>query len=149
MRARCRRITFSSRHWRISFVGRSSEGVTDGESSQAQKYLERADFLVKSPGILGTPPLAEGRPLGNQCGGRADLACSFIKTPLIVVTGTNGKTTTVGWLEEALRRAGVRVGCGGNTGTPVSAWWEKASIGEVFDSRIEFVSTRAHPLPSS
>ena len=116
----------------IHLLGRASEGVTDGEGPLAEKYLERAHLLIKSPGIPWEHSLVQKASLsGIDVVGEADFACSFIKTPLIAVTGTNGKTTTVNWLEEAFRRAGVRVACGGNVGTPVSELVEKSSDWEV------------------
>src|SRR3712207_9336220 len=39
--------------------------------------------------------------------------------PWLVVTGTNGKTTTVGMLESILTAAGHRTQAVGNVGTPV------------------------------
>src|SRR5690606_16083067 len=38
--------------------------------------------------------------------------------PVIAVTGSNGKTTTVTMIAEALRVEGKKVFCGGNIGTP-------------------------------
>ena len=116
----------------IYLLGRESEGVIDGEGTQAEEYLESSDFLVKSPGIPWEHPLLQKASLlGIDVVGEADLACSFIQTPLIAVTGTNGKTTTVAWLKEAFERAGVRAGCGGNTGIPVSALVKESSAWEV------------------
>ena len=116
----------------IHLFGRAAEGVIDGESHQAQQELERADLLVKSPGVPWEHSLLQkALTLGMEVVGEADLACSYIDTPLIVVTGTNGKTTTVGWLEEAFRRAGVAVGGGGNMGIPVSALVEESRDWEV------------------
>ena len=59
------------------------------------------------------------------------MACAFIHIPIIAVTGTNGKTTVVTWLEQAFRRAGVKVGLGGNVGVSVSELVEQACQWEV------------------
>ena len=106
----------------VEMLGRAQEGVIDSESERGEALLKKADFLVKSPGIAWSHPLLQkAAALGIEVVGEADLACAFISIPLIVVTGTNGKTTTVGWLHQAFRRSGVRAGVGGNTGESVSA----------------------------
>ena len=113
-------------------LGRPAEGVPDAQGSEGKELLRKADLLVKSPGIAWSHPLLqEAAALGVEVVGEADLACAFIQIPIIVVTGTNGKTTTVGWLQEAFRRSGVKAGVGGNTGEPVSALVEQASRWEV------------------
>ena len=111
----------------VRMVGRPREGVPDAEGAEGEELLMGADFLVKSPGIPWSHPLLQKAAFcGIEVVGEADLACAFIDIPLIVVTGTNGKTTTVGWLQEALLLSGVNAGLGGNTGEPVSALVERA-----------------------
>lgn len=83
--------------------------------------LAVCDLLVASPGI---PPYAEvfqssgvrGRPTISEL----ELAFHFLQAPLIAVTGTNGKTTTTAWIGATLKRAGLRVGVGGNIGRALS-----------------------------
>ena len=116
----------------VWILGRPEEGVIDGESTRGEELLKKADFLVKSPGIAWTHPLLQkAANQGVEVVGEADFACAFISIPLIVVTGTNGKTTTVGWLEEAFRRSGVRAGVGGNTREPVSTLVERTNEWDV------------------
>ncbi len=82
--------------------------------------LSGADMVVPSPGI---PPYNEiiaaavlkKIPVVSEI----ELACWFLKKPVIAVTGTNGKTTTVSLLGEILTRAGKRVFVGGNIGNPL------------------------------
>ncbi|MBN1625687.1 MAG: UDP-N-acetylmuramoyl-L-alanine--D-glutamate ligase, partial [Deltaproteobacteria bacterium] len=50
--------------------------------------------------------------------GEMELAARFFKTPIIAVTGTNGKTTAVSLLGEMIERSGRKVFVGGNIGTP-------------------------------
>ena len=117
---------------KVWILGRPEEGVIDGSGAEGEELLKGADLLVKSPGIAWSHSLLQKAALlGTEVVGEADLACAFISIPLIVVTGTNGKTTTVGWLQEAFRRSGVEAGIGGNTGIPVSRLVEQASEWEV------------------
>jgi len=86
-----------------------------------RRRLLECDLLVVSPGI---PPTAEvlqaegvgGKPLISEL----ELAFAFIETPVIAVTGTNGKTTTTAWIGAVLEAAGVKAGVGGNIGRALS-----------------------------
>ncbi len=77
--------------------------------------LEACHFVVVSPGIDERRlPLAglEDRPLV----GELELAGWFSPLPLVAVTGTNGKSTTVTLLGEILSRAGIGNRVAGNIG---------------------------------
>jgi UDP-N-acetylmuramoylalanine--D-glutamate ligase len=52
--------------------------------------------------------------------GELALACSLLEIPLLLVGGTNGKSTTTSLLGDILKEAGVRTFVGGNLGTPAS-----------------------------
>ena len=49
-----------------------------------------------------------------------DLALQFVSAPVVAITGTSGKTTTVSLCEAMLTAAGKKVFLGGNIGTPLS-----------------------------
>ena len=82
--------------------------------------LKAADMVVPSPGV---PPhndilrAAQGKniPVISE----VELAAEFLQTPLIVITGTNGKTTTTTLLGRIMERAGKKVFVGGNIGDPL------------------------------
>ena len=79
-----------------------------------------ADLIVLSPGVPHTlEPLAEARRRGVAVVGEIELAARFLRSPLLAVTGTNGKTTTTALLGEMLTRSGLRVFVGGNIGSPL------------------------------
>ncbi len=76
-----------------------------------------ADTVVVSPGIpSGAPVLAALRARGVAWVSEPEFACRFIPSPLTIVTGTNGKTTTAALCAHLLREAGVDVALGGNIG---------------------------------
>ena len=76
-----------------------------------------ADTVVVSPGIPpGAPVLAALRARGVAWVSEPEFACRFISSPLTIVTGTNGKTTTAAFCAHLLREAGVDVALGGNIG---------------------------------
>ena len=86
--------------------------------------IEAADLIVLSPGLkIHFEPLqsiienAEAR--GAQVIGELELAARFCPCPMIAVTGTKGKSTTVKLITEMLRACGVDAHSAGNTGTPL------------------------------
>lgn len=79
--------------------------------------LEGADLLVVNPGV---PPRAEMLELARAAGVPRTTATSLLidalPCPAAGVTGTNGKSSTVTFLSQALASAGRRVHLGGNIG---------------------------------
>ncbi len=79
-------------------------------------------LIVTSPGV---PPrldlFRKAEELGIPVISEIELAYTFLKTPLIGITGTNGKTTTTALITAMLREAGIKpVEAAGNIGTPLS-----------------------------
>lgn len=82
--------------------------------------LESADMIVISPGVPHTiPPLERAGRRGVPIIGEIELASRFIQTPIVAVSGTNGKTTTTELLGRMLAASGLRVFVGGNIGNPL------------------------------
>ncbi len=82
--------------------------------------LSGADVVIPSPGIPPYNEILAAAVLAKiTVVSEIELASWFLKKPMIAVTGTNGKTTTVSLLGEILTRAGKRVFVGGNIGNPL------------------------------
>ncbi len=80
----------------------------------------RSDLIVVSPGVpLDIEPIAAAREKGIEVISEIELACRFIRDPIIGVTGTNGKTTTTILLGDVLKVSGKEVFVGGNVGNPL------------------------------
>ncbi|MFH0844821.1 MAG: UDP-N-acetylmuramoyl-L-alanine--D-glutamate ligase [Pseudomonadota bacterium] len=78
------------------------------------------DLIVVSPGVpLHMTPLKFARERGIPIIGELELAARLTDTPLIAVTGTNGKSTTTALLGYLIEKAGFKVFVGGNIGTPI------------------------------
>jgi len=79
-----------------------------------------ADLVVVSPGVpLRLPFLRTARAAGVPVWGEVELAARFLPgTPLVAITGTNGKSTTTA-LTGALFAADRATFTGGNLGTPL------------------------------
>lgn len=71
--------------------------------------------LVVSPGVsLKTEAIVLARRAGVAITGDIDIFSKSVATPIIAVTGSNGKSTVVALVAEILREAGVEFGLGGN-----------------------------------
>ena len=82
------------------------------------------DLVVTSPGWRPSAPLlAQARARGIPVWGEVELAWRLRdpdhETPWLVVTGTNGKTTTTQMLDAILRAEGLRSQAVGNVGLPI------------------------------
>ncbi len=113
---------------RVASVRTLDRSAPDADLADAADVdLDRTDLIVASPGFAPSHPLLRvadglGIPVWSEIelawrlrGRRAD--GSF--APWLAVTGTNGKTTTVGMLAAILTAAGERTAAVGNVGTPV------------------------------
>ncbi|WP_022868038.1 UDP-N-acetylmuramoyl-L-alanine--D-glutamate ligase [Schaalia vaccimaxillae] len=85
------------------------------------------DTIIVSPGVPGYAPIFDlARQRGIQVWGEVELAWRLQEEgphagrPWLTVTGTNGKTTTVGMLGAILSAAGEDVVEVGNIGTPIT-----------------------------
>jgi UDP-N-acetylmuramoylalanine--D-glutamate ligase len=71
------------------------------------------DLVVPSPGVPRARYAGARRALGD-----VELAYLALRVPIVAVTGTNGKSTTVRLVEAMLRAAGLRAEAAGNVGVP-------------------------------
>ena len=78
------------------------------------KTLIQQDYVILSPGV---PPHLKIfdyiRNHGVKITGEFEFASRFIKEPMVVVTGTNGKTSVVDMAHLFLKESGVNVWVGG------------------------------------
>ena len=89
--------------------------------SHPESLLEAVDLIIVSPGIQGSiPVLVKARSLGIEIISEIELAYNFLKSPVIAITGTNGKTTTTKLIQEILAAGGYKTASAGNIGNPLS-----------------------------
>jgi UDP-N-acetylmuramoylalanine--D-glutamate ligase len=89
-----------------------------------QTLPDGVDLVVTSPGWRpDSPLLASAQAAGVPIWGEVELAWRLRPAvgaaPWLALTGTNGKTTTVGMLDAMLRAAGHNSVAAGNVGTPL------------------------------
>ncbi len=102
----------------------SKLGEDHGQSVELADYgisaLAQVDAVVPSPGVPPFHPvLKEAVKRCIPVISELELACRYLQTPMIAITGTNGKTTTTSLIGEILSGSGRKVFVGGNIGTPL------------------------------
>lgn len=106
-------------------------GVPFEEGHHTQELLNKADLVVKSPGIPDTAaPVVELRHRGIEVISEIEFAGRHSDARMICITGSNGKTTTTLLTHHILKRAGLDVGLAGNVGASLA----------------EQVARNAHPM---
>lgn len=96
------------------------EGICYEFGGHTADLFKAADLIFVSPGIpLTLEPLAAARRLAIPIVGEMAIVGQYLKTPLVAVTGTNGKTTVTTLLGDIFRACGKKVFVGGNIGTPL------------------------------
>ncbi len=95
-------------------------GVRLDLGGHSEELFCKADLVVISPGVpLSVPAVAAARSLGIPVLGEVEIAFSELKTPLVGITGTNGKSTTTSLMGEIFSAWGQRTFVGGNLGVPL------------------------------
>jgi len=84
------------------------------------EILERADILFLSPGVPRDAPIVvaaqeRGIPISSE----TNLFTELCPAPIIGITGSSGKTTTVSLVGRMLKASGFRTWVGGNIGHPL------------------------------
>jgi UDP-N-acetylmuramoylalanine--D-glutamate ligase len=84
--------------------------------------FDGALLVIPSPGVSPRiEPINRARAAGASVMGELEFAYSRCRSPILAVTGTNGKTTTTELLGTLLVSCGHRAAVAGNTHTPFSA----------------------------
>jgi UDP-N-acetylmuramoylalanine--D-glutamate ligase len=84
------------------------------------EVVDGAELVCPSPAVpWGAPELERARAAGIPVRSEIDLTFERCPSPIVGVTGTNGKTTTTALLGALLAAGGARVHVGGNIGLPM------------------------------
>jgi UDP-N-acetylmuramoylalanine--D-glutamate ligase len=97
--------------------------LTVEAGGHSAEFFLKAELILLSPGVpLDLPPLEKARVRRIPIWGELELFSRFCSTPVVAVTGTNGKTTTTALLNEMLRAGGRSTFLGGNIGRPLTEY---------------------------
>ncbi len=84
------------------------------------KWILESDLIIISPGIPNDNYwIKKAKKKGIKIINDIEIFCRYVKSPIIAITGTNGKSTVVSILYEICKLSGVKVSLGGNIGIPV------------------------------
>lgn len=86
-----------------------------------ENLLKKVDLVIVSPGVSPKIPIIQlARKNNIPVIGEFEYAYYFTQSPIIAVTGTNGKTTVTSWIHHTLEKLGFRSILAGNNDTPLS-----------------------------
>ncbi len=124
-------------------LARLPPGVEVEVGGHTEDAFSGCQLLVVSPGVPASNPfIALARGEGAEVVSEVELAFRLARAPLVAVTGTNGKTTTTTLIGEILSADGIRVGVGGNIGSPLIGLVEEELdflVAEVSSFQLEWV----------
>ncbi len=96
-------------------------GVKYEFDGHRDRFCHAVDLILLSPGVPHDLPVWErAKAKAIPVLGELALAPRYLRTPVIAVTGTNGKTTVTTLIGDLLKGAGKEVFVGGNIGTPLT-----------------------------
>jgi len=85
-----------------------------------EALIKSGKALIVSPGVaLQEPAIAAAIAKGTPAIGDVELFCREVTSPIIAITGSNGKTTVTSLVGDMAINAGIKCQVGGNIGTPV------------------------------
>lgn len=124
----------------ITFLNENSIQFEFG--GHTDKALKDCDLIITSPGV---PPHSEIIQMAEKKGipiiSEIEFAYSFIKNPIIAITGTNGKTTTTALTAHIFNHSGRNAIACGNIGLPLSSL-----VGEISEDDILVVEVSSFQL---
>jgi UDP-N-acetylmuramoylalanine--D-glutamate ligase len=128
----------------------STLGVTLETEGHRKETFTAADLIVLSPGVDHRDEMVRAaRNEGIPILGEMEFASRWIRSPIVAVTGTNGKSTVTSFIGALIERAGFKVFVGGNIGTPLTAcvaqgWRSDYVVAEVSSFQLDTI-TRFSP----
>ncbi len=83
-------------------------------------FFRKIHTIVVSPGVpLDSPLLISAREHSVKIIGDVELFFKSVSSPVLTITGANGKSTVTSLVGAMAEDAGIKVGVGGNIGTPM------------------------------
>jgi UDP-N-acetylmuramoylalanine--D-glutamate ligase len=102
-------------------IDATAAGIEIIARADAEEAAAQSECVVVSPGVpLDHPVLVRAQRAGVPVIGEIEAAYRYTRARIVGVTGTNGKSTTVGVIGDILRSGGVDAVVAGNVGTPLA-----------------------------
>ncbi|MEI6437609.1 MAG: UDP-N-acetylmuramoyl-L-alanine--D-glutamate ligase [Candidatus Omnitrophota bacterium] len=133
-------------------IGKALSGINDRAQvdveagGHSQAFVTACDLVVASPGVWkDAQPLQWARAAGIPVMGEIEFAWRFCSKPVIAVTGSNGKTTTVTLIARVIEASGKKACLCGNVGMPFSEQARRDDVDffvvEISSFQLELVDT--------
>jgi len=120
------------------------KGATLALGGHPDEVFAGADLVVVSPGVPSFPALEAFERSGREVIGELELASRLYDGAIVLVGGTNGKSTTTALVGAMLEAAGRRTFVGGNFGVPPAE-----VVGQPFEVWVlEISSFQAERVPT-
>ncbi|NPV44881.1 MAG: UDP-N-acetylmuramoyl-L-alanine--D-glutamate ligase [Firmicutes bacterium] len=95
-------------------------GIKTVAGGHYEELINGVDLIIPSPGVpMDIPMLIKARESGIPIISEIELGYLFAKSPIIAITGTNGKTTTTTLIGEILKNDNKNAVVAGNIGVPL------------------------------
>lgn len=99
----------------------NEHGIKLENSAHTREFISGSDFLVLSPGVrFDSTAVQWAQEMSIPVFGEIEFAYQFCQSPVVAVTGSNGKTTVVTLINKVLTQAGYKSRLCGNVGYPFS-----------------------------
>lgn len=113
----------SKEGYEVEFAKNEDINAKDFEKEYLDRLFSGLSFIVTSPGISPRMKLIdEAKKRKINVYGELEYGANKLKSDIIAVTGTNGKTTTVSLIYFLLKDINKKVFLGGNVGVSVSSF---------------------------
>ncbi|MBF0387775.1 MAG: UDP-N-acetylmuramoyl-L-alanine--D-glutamate ligase [Candidatus Omnitrophica bacterium] len=104
-------------------------GAVIEAGGHTRAFVIASDLVVASPGVWRDAlPLQWAREAGIPVYGEIEFAWRHCRKPVIAVTGSNGKTTTVTLIARVIEAAGKKACLCGNVGLPFSEYARRTDV---------------------
>lgn len=111
--------------------------------------LAACDAVVVSPGLPRRDAIDAAAEQGVEVIGELELASRFVEGPIVLIGGTNGKSTVTALVGAMAQAAGCRTFLGGNFGTPLADAALDGLEGNPYDVHVvEISSFQAERVPT-
>ena len=108
------------------------EGIKVEIGGHSRNFYRGCELVVVSPGVgNNSSPVVWADKAGIPIISEIELGYQFCSSPIVAVTGTNGKTTATTMITRILNRGGIKSLAAGNIGSPLCAKLKQAAQGEI------------------
>jgi len=108
------------------------KGIEIEIGGHTKSFYRDCELVVVSPGVpIQAAPIVWADRKGISVISEIELGYQFSASPIVAITGTNGKSTVTTMITRMLNRGGIRSLAAGNIGNPLTDVVQEAKRGEI------------------